>query len=46
MATLINNKEGEPIEIDAASNNGVDSIRQLIVDSQQTAIESEYKIYI
>ena len=46
MANAINNNEGEPIEIDAASNNGVDNIRQLIVDAQQTAIDSEYKVYI
>lgn len=46
MANAINNNEGEPIEIDAASNNGVDSIRQLIVDAQQTSIDSDYKIYI
>ena len=46
MANTLNNNEGEPIEIDAASNNGVDNIRALIVDAQQTSIESEYKIYI
>ena len=46
MASAINNNEGEPIEIDAASNNGVDNIRQLIVDAQQTSIDSEYKVYI
>lgn len=46
MANAINKNEGEPIEIDAASNNGVDSIRQLIVDAQQTSIDSDYKIYI
>ena len=46
MANTLNNNEGEPIEIDAASNNGVDSIRALIVDAQQTSIDSEYKVYI
>ena len=46
MANTLNNNEGEPIEIDAASNNGVDSIRQLIVDAQQTSIDSEYKFFI
>lgn len=46
MANEINGHEGEPIEIDAASNNGVDNIRQLIVDAQQTAIDTTYKVYI
>lgn len=46
MANEINGHEGEPIEIDAASNNGVDSIRALIVDAQQTSISSDYKVYI
>lgn len=46
MANEINKSEGEPIEIDAASNNGVDNIRQLIVDAQQTSIDSDYKVYI
>lgn len=46
MASEINGHDGEPIEIDAASNNGVDNIRQLIVDAQQTSIDSDYKVYI
>lgn len=46
MASTLNNNEGEPYEIDAASNNGVDSIRQLIVEAQQTSIDSKYKIFI
>ena len=46
MASEINKNEGDPIEIDAASNNGIDCIRQIISDAQQTSIDSEYKVYI
>lgn len=46
MADAINNGEGGPIEIDGASNNGVDNIRQLISDAQQSSVDSEYKVYI
>lgn len=46
IANSINNGESEPIEIDAASNNGVDAIRDLIDDAQQTAIDADYKVYI
>lgn len=46
MAKEINNNEGEPIEIDAASNNGVDNIRALISEAQQTSLDSDYKIFI
>lgn len=46
FANSLNNNLGEPIEIDAASNNGIDSIRALITDSQQSAIDCDYKVYI
>lgn len=46
MASEINNNEGEPIEIDAATNNGVECIRGLVQDSQQSSIDSEYKVYL
>lgn len=46
MAKEINNGEGEPIEIDAASNNGVDNIRELIISAQQTSLDCDYSIYI
>lgn len=46
FSNTLNNFESEPIEINGASNNGVDNIRNLIIDAQQTAIDSEYKIYI
>lgn len=46
FAKRINKGKGTPIEIDAASNNGVDNIRQLIEEAQTRAIDSEYKIII
>lgn len=46
LAKRINNGKGKPIEIDAASNNGVDNIRNIISEAQTRAIDAEYKIFI
>lgn len=46
LANKINNGQGEPIEIDAASNNGVDNIRNIIADAKERSLSSEYKIFI
>lgn len=46
LANEINNGQGQPIEIDGASNNGVDNIRNLIIDAQQCPIDCDYKVYI
>ena len=46
LAREINNGEGEPIELDAASHNGIDDIRRLIVEAQQPPIDSDYKVFI
>ena len=46
FANKINNYIGEPIEIDAASNNGVDNIKSIIKSAQERSIDSKYKIYI
>lgn len=46
FADDINNHQGEPIEIDAASHNGVDDMRNLINDAQQRSIDCDYKVYI
>ena len=46
FANKINNYVGEPIEIDAASNNGVDNIKSIIKSAQERSIDSKYKIYI
>ena len=42
----INKGEGNPIELDAASNNGVDDVRNIIQQAKTKSINSEYKIFI
>lgn len=46
FANMINNGKGNPIEVDAASNSGVDNIRRIIDDSKKKALDAEYKIFI
>lgn len=46
FAKAINKGLGEPIEIDAASNNGVDNVRAIIEDAKQRSLLCEYKIFI
>lgn len=46
LANEINNGVGNPIEIDAASNNGVDSIRELVASASERALDCEYKVII
>lgn len=46
FSKLINESKGEPIEIDAASNNGVDAVREIVNSANERAIDAEYKIYI
>lgn len=46
FAQDINKGTGSPIEVDAASNNGVDNVRDIIDNSKFKAIDSEYKVYI
>lgn len=46
IANEINNFEGSPIEIDGASNNGVENVRNIIDDSKYKSLDSKYKIYI
>ena len=46
FANKINNGQGTPIEIDAASNNGVENIRQLTNSAMERALDCEYKVYI
>ena len=46
FANDINNGEGNPIELDAASNNGVDDVREIISQAKTKSINSEYKIFI
>mgnify|MGYP004640536407 CR=1 FL=1 len=46
FAMNLNEGKGTPIEIDAASNTGVDNIRIIIEDSKKRALDSEYKTFI
>ena len=46
VANDINKGKGSPIEIDAASNNGVENVREIINDSKFKSLDSEYKVYI
>ena len=46
FAKAINRGLGEPIEIDAASNNGVDNVRAIIDSANQRSLTGEYKIFI
>ena len=46
FASMINEGQGNPIEIDAASNNGVEQIRVIIDEAKFKPIDSKYKVYI
>lgn len=46
FANMINAGKGNPIEVDAASNSGVDNIRQIIEDTKRKPLDAEYKIFI
>lgn len=46
FANGLNKGVGAPIEIDAASNNGVEDVRNIRADAGFKAVGSEYKIYI
>lgn len=46
FANMINEGKGTPIEVDAASNSGVDNIRRIIDDSKKKPLDAEYKIFI
>lgn len=47
MCSTINNQTSmNVIEIDAASNNGVDNIREIIDEVQYSPTEGKYKVYI
>lgn len=46
FANSINNNVGAPIELDAASNNSVDHIRDITKSAYERSVDSEYKIYI
>lgn len=46
MANMLNDGKGEPIEIDAASHNGVDSVREIIQQAKTYPVGSNYKVFI
>lgn len=46
FANEINNGQGNPIEMDAASNSGVDDVRNIIGEAKTKALNSEYKVFI
>ena len=46
FAKEVNQGQGNPIEIDAASNNGVENVRNIIEDSKFKSLDSRYKVYI
>lgn len=46
IANLINNSQGRPIEIDCASNNGVDAMRNIQEECRTRPLQGKYKIFI
>jgi DNA polymerase-3 subunit gamma/tau len=46
FARELNNGVGDPVEIDAASNNGVDQVRAIVESANQRSLTGMYKIYI
>lgn len=46
FANELNKGMGNPIEVDAASNNGVDNVREIIDNAKRKSLDSEYKVYI
>ena len=46
FANEVNGGKSKPIEIDGASNNGVDNIRNIIDDCRMKSLDSKYKVYI
>ena len=46
LANALNNNEGDPIEIDAASHNGVDSMRDLVKEARSYPVGMKYKVFI
>lgn len=46
FADEINKHIGEPIELDAASNSGVEDVRNIIQQAKTKSLDSEYKVFI
>lgn len=45
-ANKLNEGVGQPVEIDAASNSGVENVRQIIKSAQERSLQGRYKVYI
>lgn len=46
VASTINDGNGEAIEVDAASHNGVDSVREIVQQASSYPIGTKYKVFI
>lgn len=46
FANRLNNTENTYIEIDAASNSGVDNVRAIISSAKERALDCKYKVFI
>lgn len=46
FANEINKHQGNPIEMDAASNSSVEDVREIIKQAQTKSLDSEYKVFI
>lgn len=46
FAAELNKGQGNPIELDAASNNGVDDVREIIKQAKMKPLAGEYKCFI
>lgn len=46
IANVLNGGSGEPIEIDAASHNGVDSVREIVQQARAYPVGCKYKVFI
>ena len=46
FASVLNRGQGVPIEMDAASHNGVDDVREIVKMASTKAVDAEYKVFI
>lgn len=46
IANMLNDGQGQPIEIDAASNSGVESVRELVKQMRSYPVGCKYKVFI
>ena len=46
LANEINKGKGNPMELDAASNNSVDDIRSIIQQAKTQSLDSEYRVFL